>query len=185
MESIFAQLTKGLGDVAANAEGSFEAGPLGQISGVLNQFGLDFSEFITEFTEYYEIFKDDLLLGTQDQQDLFNLRPMTLKFPSLLQLGSKRASDQYSPQLRGKLYDKLAEAFPSATFNGVKIPNLPLGQSFSETFPNRGEFPGEIFYDGILHVDIGPFLTLFSVAQLNCFGHTLLLHLVMLLPFQI
>jgi hypothetical protein len=185
MEGIFAQLTKGLGDVAANAEGTFEAGPLGQIRGVLNQFGLDFSDCITEFTEYYEIFKADLLLGTQDQQDLFNLRPMTLKFPSLLQLGSKRASDQYSPQLRGKLYDKLAEAFPSATFNGVKIPNLPLGQSFSETFPNRGEFPGEIFYDGILHVTIDPFLTLFSVAQLNCFGHTLLLHLVMLLPFQI
>ena len=37
------------------------------------------------------------------------------------------------------LWDKLSSAFPSPTFNGVDIPNIPPGLTFAEAFP-RGEF---------------------------------------------
>jgi hypothetical protein len=55
--SILRTLTGGLGDVASGSEGSLDAGPLGQISGILDQFGMDFSDCFDEFTEYYDFFQ--------------------------------------------------------------------------------------------------------------------------------
>ena len=47
--------------------------------------------------------------------------------------------------MKGILWDKLVQVFPSPTFNGVKIPGLDLGETFEGTYPVRGEFPVEQF----------------------------------------
>lgn len=122
---------------------SFSGGPFGEIQGLLDKFGLNFDDLVTEFMDRYETFKDDISSLSDEQRGLFNLRPISLpRFPNILQIGSKKPSMQYSLELNNLLWDKLSIAFPSATFNGVKIPNIPSGQTFASTFP-RGDFPGE------------------------------------------
>ena len=128
----------------SSADGlSFSGGPFGEIQGVLDKFGLNFNDMVTEFMSRYETFKNDVASLSPEQQGLFNLRPISLpRFPSILQIGSKKPSIKYSLELNNLLWDKLVYAFPSATFNGVKIPNIPSGQTFATTFP-RGDFPGK------------------------------------------
>ena len=122
---------------------SFDGGPFGEIEGILDDFGLDFNELITEFLSSYNTFKDDLLNSSLSEQLIFELRPISLpRFPSILQIGSKKPSAQYSSELNKLLWDKLSATFSSSTFNGVKIPNIPPGSTFAATFP-RGEFPGK------------------------------------------
>ncbi len=107
---------------------------------------MDFGSLLEEFKDYYNKFKSDLISGSLEYQELIALKPITLpRFSNLLQIGSRLPSVQYSPDLKGMIWDKLVEKFPSSTYNGVKIPNLPLGESFSVAFPTRGEFPGEMF----------------------------------------
>jgi hypothetical protein len=143
-------------DVSSNDQASFSGGPLGDIEGILDKFGLDFNDLLTAFTTSYDAFKIDLLNGSSERQELFNLRPISLpRFPSLLQIGSKKPATQYSPELKQKLWDKLNVAFPSATFNGVKIPNIPIGATFATTFPD-GDFPGE---------DVTPSFPILSFAK--------------------
>ena len=121
---------------------SFSGGPLGEIEGILDKFGLNFNDLINEFMERYNAFKTDLLSMTPDKVLLFEARPISLpRFPSILQIGSKKPSIQYSLELNHMLWDKLNAAFPNPTFNGVKIPNIPAGSTFAATFP-RGDFPG-------------------------------------------
>lgn len=141
--TLLSKLTGGMIDLSAD-EISFSGGPFGEIQGILDQFGLNFNDLITEFMDKFNAFKTDLLDMSSEQQLIFNLRPISLpRFPSILQIGSKMPSMQYSSELNGLLWDKLAATFPSATFNGVKIPNIPSGLAFADTFPSRGEFPGE------------------------------------------
>lgn len=140
---IFSGLTEGLVDVSSSENSSFEAGPLGQINGILNKFGLNVTGLVDEFRSSYDAFKTDLLSATPEQLDLFNLRPISLpRFPNILQIGSKKPAIQYSPELKEKLLNKLVEAFPSDMFNGVKIPNIPIGETFADTF-SASDFPGE------------------------------------------
>jgi hypothetical protein len=140
--SLLSNLTSGLVDVS-NGEVSFSGGPLGEIEGILDKFGLDFNDLLAEFKTSYDTFKADLLGGSLEQQELFKLRPISLpRFPNILQIGSKKPAMQYSLELKQKLWDKLAAAFPSATFNGVKIPSIPIGATFAATFPDR-DFPGQ------------------------------------------
>ena len=54
-------------------------------------------------------------------------------------------------QLKVALWDKLATAFPSPTFNGIVIPNIPSGQNFAVAFPVRGEFPRKRSISVTLH----------------------------------
>ena len=141
--TLLSKLTGGMIDLSAD-EISFSGGPFGEIQGILDQFGLNFNDLITEFMDKFNAFKTDLLDMSSEQQLIFNLRPISLpRFPSILQIGSKMPSMQYSSELNGLLWDKLAATFPSVTFNGVKIPNIPSGLAFADTFPSRGEFPGE------------------------------------------
>ena len=129
-------------DISANGI-PFSGGPLGEIQGILDKFGLNFNDLIGEFMGRYDIFKADIMELSLELQNLFNLRPISLpQFPNILQIGSKRPSTQYSLKLNNILWDKLSTTFPYPTFNGVKIPNLPSGLTFAATFP-RGIFPGE------------------------------------------
>lgn len=130
-----------MSSISSGSVASFDGGPLGSIDGVLDKFGLDFSDVIAEFNDTFYAFETDISSGTNA---LFDLRPINLpQFSSLLQIGSKHPSVQYSPELKGKLWDRLSTTFTSSTFNGVKIPNLDLGQTFSTAYPNRGDFSGE------------------------------------------
>lgn len=139
---LLAALTDGLGGISVDGI-SFSAGPFGEIRGILDKFGLDFNDLINEFMSRYEAFKEDLLGMIPEMQLTFELRPISLpRFPSILQIGSKLPSFQYSLELNLMLWDKLNIAFPYPTFNGVKIPNLPSGFTFAMTFP-RGEFPSK------------------------------------------
>lgn len=142
MDTLLSKLTDGLIDVSANGI-PFIGGPFGEIQGILDKFGLDFNDMIGEFTDSFDIFQADVLKLSIERQNLFNLRPVSLpQFPNILQIGSKKPSTQYSLQLNNILWDKLSTTFPSLSFNGVKIPNIPSGLTFSSTFP-RGKFPGE------------------------------------------
>lgn len=139
------KLTDGMVDLSTEGI-SFDGGPFGEIEGLLDKFGLDLNDLISKFLDSYSTFKADLDLRPITLPS-FDLRPRYLsQFPSLLQIGSKIPSMQHSLELNNLLWDKLAETFPSPTFNGVKIPNIPFGLSFAEAFP-RGELPGK---DGIL-----------------------------------
>ena len=135
-------LTSGLGDVLADGI-PFNAGPLGSINGTLDKFDIDFHDFISDFISLYDTFKADLLSLSAERKLLFEARPISLsKFPTILQIGSKKPSVLHSLRLNEILWDKLHASFPQSTFNGVKIPNLPSGLTFAATFP-RGIFPGE------------------------------------------
>lgn len=142
MARLMSELTIGMN--AASAGGvSFNGGPLGDIRGILDSFGLDFNDCITEFMSRYESFRADIQNMSLDRRRLFEARPTTLpRFPSFLQIGSKIPSIQYSSELNEMLWDKLNTAFPNPTFNGVKIANVPSGSTFAATFP-RGSFPGK------------------------------------------
>jgi hypothetical protein len=141
--SVLSGLTEGLVGISSSGEISFVGGPLGPINGILDKFGLDFNDLVSQFSDKYDSFKSDILNGSLERQELFNLRPISLpRFPSILQIGSRKPSVQYSQKLKAKLWNKLALSFPSTTFNGVKIPNIPVGETFATTFPG-GDFPGE------------------------------------------
>lgn len=141
--NVLSGLTDSLFNVSSSGEFSFEGGPLGPMDGILDKFGIDLNDLISQFSDEHNAFKNDILNGSLEQQELFNLRPISLpRFPSILQIGSKKPSVQYSSKLKAILWEKLALSFPSTTFNGVKIPNIPLGETFSTAFPN-GDFPGE------------------------------------------
>ena len=141
--SLLLKLTGGMIDISGDGGVSFNGGPFGEIQGILDKFGLDFNDLIAEFRGRYDVFKADLLTMDIEMQSLFNLRPISLpRFPSILQIGSKFPSMTYSLELNYLLWDKLAATFPSSTFNGVKIPNIPSGSSFAVAFP-RGNFPGK------------------------------------------
>ena len=65
---------------------------------------------------------------------------------SLKMLDSLKLKSDHIPdflQLNIALWDKLAATFPSPTFNGLGIPNIPSGQTFSVKFPVRGDFPSK------------------------------------------
>ena len=139
---IFGELTDALSDLADNGP-SFDGGPLGEVKGLLDKFGLDFDDLVAKFMDSYDTFKSDLESRSLSLPD-FDLRPISLpRFPSLLQTGSKIPSIMPSPQLIGILWDKLNVTFPYPTFKGIKIPNLPPGLSFADAFP-RDDFPGKI-----------------------------------------
>jgi hypothetical protein len=152
---LFSDLTNGLGGISADGI-SFSGGPFGEIQGILDSFGLDLNDLIAEFMSRYELFKADLLNMSPDMQLAFNLRPISMpRFPSILQIGSKIPSIQYSMDLNLMLWDKLNAAFPHPTFNGVKIPNVPSGLTFAATFP-RGDFPSKYivqlyYFQGMIH----------------------------------
>jgi len=142
MASLLLKLTDGMTNVLAEGM-SFSGGPLGEIQGLLDQFGLNFNDLITEFMDRHNTFMADLVHFSQEKEYIFQRRPLSLpQFPNILQIGSKMPSAQYSMELNYVLWDKLAAAFPWPTFNGVKIPNIPFGRTFSTAFP-RGKFPGE------------------------------------------
>lgn len=138
--------------VDLSAEGiSFSGGPFGEIQGVLDKFGLNFNDLISQFMDRYNSFKADLDLRPLTLPK-FDLRPISLpRFPGILQIGSKMPSMQYSLELNEYLWDKLAARFQSLTFNGVKIPNIPYGFTFADTFP-RGNFPGEVHIQFIAYL---------------------------------
>ncbi len=148
INGLFGNLTKALSDIASNGP-SFSAGPFGDIDSILNKFDLDFSfaaPLLTELNQYVEMFMADLLSMDQEQAGLIRFRPRSFaKYPAMLQLGSKKASQVYCPELKGVLWDKLVDKFPDPTFNGVRIPGLSIGQTFLQTFPDRGMFPIEDF----------------------------------------
>lgn len=170
------------------AEGiSFSGGPLGEIQGILDKFGLNFNDLTAKFMDSYNSFKTDLLDNNSERQLIFELRPISLpRFPNILQIGSKMPSIQLSLGLSNIIWDKLAAVFTSPTFNGVKIPNIPIGNTFADTFP-RGKFPGECCF---WHCFIHPYLcyaqdllwAFFNWLQWNCFFHILRLHLDLLHP---
>ena len=140
--SLLSRLTDGMVNISADGV-AFNGGPFGKIEGILDQFGLDFNDLISLFMDRYTSFKADLLTMSPEMKNIFNLRPISLPhFPNILQIGSKLPSMQYSLELNNLLWDKLAATFPSPTFNGVAILNIPPGQTFSDTFP-RGKFPGK------------------------------------------
>lgn len=148
IEGLFKNLTNALNGIASNGP-SFSAGPLGDVDSILNKFDLDFSfaaPLLTELTEYIDLFTADILSMNQEQAGLISFRPRSFaKFPALLQLGSKKASVAYCPELKGLLWDKLVEKFPHPTFNGVRIPGLSIGQTFRQKYAERGLFPVEDF----------------------------------------
>lgn len=140
--NLLSELTSGMVNISDNGI-SFDGGPFGEIQGVLDKFGLDFTDMITVFLSNYNTFKADLLDLSHEKQQFFNLKPISLpRFPSILQIGSKKPSLQYSVELKNLLWDKLNATFSSSTFNGVKIPNVPSGSTFAQTF-SRGEFSGK------------------------------------------
>ena len=130
-------------EIASNENSTFDGGPLGKITGVLDGFGLNFAaDMLDDFKSYYQSFDMDVLAMDDELQKIFHLRPKSLsRYTELLQIGSKKPSDQYSNALKELLWDKLVTAFPMPTHNGVQIPGLGLGQSFREAFPDRGIFP--------------------------------------------
>lgn len=141
---LLSKLTAGLAGISSDGI-SFSGGPLGEIQGVFDNFGLNFDGLIEEFMEKYSAFSADFGNLSMERQLIMNLRPIALpRFPAILQIGSKLPSTQYSLELNYILWDKLAATFRSSTFNGVKIPNIPVGTTFATTFP-RGEFPVELF----------------------------------------
>lgn len=142
MLKIMEKLTNGLGRISSGTVSTFDTGPLKSINGVLDQFGLNFSGLLADFNETFQLFQQDILHGSND---LFDLRPISLpRFPNILQIGSKMPSMQYSSGLKTKLWNKLAQAFPAAMFNGVKVPVLELGETFLSRFPTTDDFPGDL-----------------------------------------
>ena len=181
---LLSKLTDGMANVTAEGI-SFSGGPLGEIQGILDKFGIDFNDLTAKFMESYNSFKTDLLDYSSERQLIFELKPTSLpQFPNILQIGSKKPSIQLSLGMSNIIWDKLAAAFTSPTFNGVNIPNIPIGQTFADTVP-RGKFPGECYlvlvYSPILLCTI---LTvgIFYWLQWNCFFHILQLHLDLLHP---
>lgn len=145
ISSLLSELTDGMIDISAEGV-AFNGGPFGEIEGVLDKFGLDFNGLVTEFMDRYNAFNADVLTMSPEMKHIFDLRPISLpQFPSILQIGSKIPSMQYSLGLNNLLWDKLAATFPSPTFNGVAIPNILSGQTFSATYP-RGKFPGKDYF---------------------------------------
>ena len=143
IDTLLGQLTAGLTSISTS-DISFSGGPLGEIVGIFDNIGLDFDNMMEEFVRRYDTFKADLSTLTPEKQTLFNLRPVSLpRFPSILQLGSRLPSAQFSPEISNLLWDKLSATFPSPTFNGVKLPHIPSGLTFAATF-SRGEFPGKM-----------------------------------------
>jgi hypothetical protein len=151
IEKIMNELTGGLSSIASGSISSFNTGPLGNIDGVLDKFGLNLTELIADFNGTFNSFNDDLFNGTND---LFELRPINLpRFSDVLQIGSKKASAKYSPKLRAELWDRLVKTFQHSTYNGVKIPGLGLGETFIQKYKDRGVFPGTSIAQS-LHVEI-------------------------------
>lgn len=141
ISTLLSKLTNGLIDLSTEGI-TFNGGPFGEIEGLLDKFGLNFNDLVQKFLDSYKIFKADLDMRPITLPS-FDLRPISLpQFPSFLQLGSKIPSMQYSLGLNNFLWDKLAATFSSPTFNGVKVPNIPSGMTFSAAFP-RGKFPGK------------------------------------------
>jgi hypothetical protein len=139
---LISDLTDGMVSISAD-DISFNGGPFGEIQGILNNFGLDFNGMINEFKSRYQAFNTDLQNMSDEKRSIFKARPISLpRFPSILQIGSKVPSIQYSFELNAILWDKLNTVFPNPTFNGVSIPNIPPGSTFAETF-QRGDFPGK------------------------------------------
>ena len=169
--TLLSKLTAALTGISTDAI-SFSGGPLGDIEGIFDKFGLDFDGLATEFINKYNAFTTDLLNFTPEQQLIFNLRPVSLpQFSNILQIGSKIPSIQYSVELKNILWDKLDAAFPSLTYNGVKIPNIPSGQTFAATFPSR-DFPGKdhainsFFIHTLLDSSSSPFWYLLFAVEL-------------------
>lgn len=142
---LLGNLTQGLSSIKANQGSTFEGGPFGNVSGVLDKFGLDFSDVFVDFMDYYDSFKPNVAGMDPGLQELLNFKPRSLShFPNLLQIGSKkRVNYQYSPGLRSSLWKKLNATFPSPIYNGVRIPGLSGDQSFGAAFPDSATFPGK------------------------------------------
>lgn len=145
--NLLSSLTGGLTDqIAASGQGNFTGGPLGEITGVLDRFGLDFTSLIDEFLLYYEKFRDDIAAMDSELSLIVDLKPKSFaRFPEILQLGSKKPSDQYSAELKELLWNKLVKTFDSPMFNGVKVPELSIGKTFIEEYPSATDFPVERF----------------------------------------
>lgn len=146
IDGLFGNITQALNDIASDGP-QFNVGPFGNVDSVLDKFGLDFNfaaSLLSEFREYFDLFKADILSVGEERAELISLRPRSFaKYPALLQLGSKKASIAYCSELKGLLWDKLVAHFPDPTHNGVQIPGLALGQTFLQKFTERGVFPVE------------------------------------------
>ena len=143
ISDLFGSLTYALSNTSSN--NSNFVGSFGNIDSVLNKFDLDFGfvmSLLSRFKEYIRLFADDMTSLSEERTELTSLRPRSLvsKYPALLKLGSKKASVAYSSELKGLLWDKLVEKFPYPTYNGVRIPGLPIDQNFREKYGSRGEF---------------------------------------------
>ena len=147
IQKILTELTTGLLNVATGTDASFDIGPLadfgGNIEGVLNKFGLDFGSFVDGFKMDFSSFKDNVAnYSSVEMTEIFDLKPLSLaRFGNLLQIGSKRPSAQFKLPLKQKLWDKLQAQFPSYLYHGIPVPGLPVGLSFGEAYPDRGDFP--------------------------------------------
>lgn len=112
--NLLLELTSGMVDISADGI-SFDGGPFGEIQGILDKFGIDLSDMISAFLSEYNTFKTDLLDLTPNKT-MFELRPISLpRFPSILQIGSKKPSAQYSLELKNLLWDELDATFGSST----------------------------------------------------------------------
>lgn len=147
IEGLFHKLTEGLQTVAISQLESrgYDAGPLGNIVGILDRYNIGFDDIVEGFMAFYDEFRMDAVGGDPELQELNEFKTFGAfsRFPALLELGSKNPAEQYPPDLQSLLWDKLVEEFPRSNYNGAKIPNLPLGSTFQETYPTRGDFPGE------------------------------------------
>ena len=133
-------MTGGLGNVDTPP---FEGGPLGDIGGILDKFDLDFSGLVDDFLDYYRELANATLSLETNILDLVELKPLSLSnFPDLSSLGSKKPATQYSPKFKEKVWNKLVLKFPSAFYNGVRIPGLEPGKSLAESFSAK-DFPSE------------------------------------------
>jgi hypothetical protein len=91
---------------------------------------------IEEFMKKYSAFSADLGKLSTERQLITNLRPIALpRFPAILQIRSNLSSTKYSLELIYILWDKPAATFQSSTFNGVKMPNIPVGTTFATKKP--------------------------------------------------
>lgn len=139
--TVLSGLTGAMSDLSIDGV-SFEGGPIGKVQGLLDKFDINFDDLVGKFMDIYNTFKSDLDIRSSSLPD-FDLRPISLpRFPHILQIGSKKPSIQYSLKMNTFLWDKLAATFPKPTFNGVKIPNVPSGLTFADSFL-RGDFPGQ------------------------------------------
>ena len=130
-------------DVSGGGIPGFDGGPLGNLSTILGDFDFSFGGFLEEYLTLFDNFTSDTSNARDpDLPALADLKPSSGLFPRLLQLGSKKPSDQLSSKLKARIWNKLILEFPSATWNGVRIPGLALGKTLEDTF-DEDNFPGE------------------------------------------